>query len=282
MNPALWLLQHSVGVFPIKPHDKVPACKSWDDHQATEAEVVTWQNYGVVLGVLAVVDTDNPDDEHWAQQYVIDTPFRVTTARGLHRYYRQHAPSPKYIHRDGHVIEHRNSGQYVVGPGSTHPSGLVYRAQDWSWRWSDIPFFPDSFEYDDRPFAERSSEDGAPYKLPPVIKAGERHDEMFKLCRSLMARGVPLQAALDACYAVNLTNCVPPLDKQILYKFLRRVEHHQDRHGFQRPSVPFSGDAQQAGWDLAGGLLEIELPVDRVLTIVRSVVPAFDPERTDD
>ena len=269
-----WFLEHSIGVFPIISGGKTPACKSWTDYRATEKEAATWKNYGVILGVLAVVDTDTPEDEAWAQQYLLDTPFMVHTTRGLHRYYRQLAPSPKYIHRDGLTIEHRNVGQYVVGPGSTHPSGLIYRAADWSWKWSDIPYFPEFFCYDDRPPGERGSEDGMPYRLPPRICAGERHDKMFALLRSLLARGVPFDPALEACYAVDQTHCFPPLGKDTLKPYLKRVGKHQHRGDF--------APSPQVGWDLASGLLDAGIPVGQAIVIVRSVTPDFDPGRSDD
>lgn len=271
-TPQEWFLAHSVSVFPIRAGTKTPACASWDDYQAVSAQAARWSSYGVVLGTLAVVDTDDPESEHWVARYCPETPFVVVTARGLHRYYRQRCPSPKYIHRDGLTVEHRNVGQYVIGPGSTHPSGLVYRARDWSWDWRDVPFFPASFDFDDRPQHERASEVGARFRLPPVIRAGERHDELFRLLRSLVARGVRTDDAIRLVLHVNQTHCQPPVDEAELTRYARRVARVRDRATFTRVDGA-------VGVDLASGLLDVGLDVDQVIQLVRSVTPDFDDPR---
>src|SRR5690606_10738565 len=137
--------------------DKVPACKSWDDYTASIDRARRWTNYGVVLGLypgggggLAVVDTDNDDAEAWARRNLIDTPFMVRTGKGMHRYYRVAQDIPNFIHRDGHTIEFRNRGQYVVGPGSIHSTGKLYSTLPWDREFKQIPVFPvDEFVWDD-------------------------------------------------------------------------------------------------------------------------------------
>ncbi len=281
MKPATWFHINGVGLFPLKWRSKEPACK-WLGYQCTPEEPSRFTNYGVRLGQcrdgwLLVVDTDDGEDEAWAEANLPDTPFKVRTARGWHRYYLSHGPVPKFIRRDGHVIECRNQGQYVVGPGSIHPSGAIYTPSDWSWRWSEITLFPLDFIFDDgscgRASAPRDDESvgGQPLRLSSTVVANERHATLHKIMRSMVARGVPIDGAVDACRAENLARCRPPLqDSKDLDRFLRRAYRQQDRAGFVR--------TPRTGWDLAGSLVEIGLSIDAVLVAVRSLDPTFDPE----
>ncbi len=210
-----------VGVFPAS--GKEPACKSWDDYTCTRDQAAGFKNYGVRLGqvpgrpnYLAVLDTDNTDASNWVIDQILaknipDTPFRVLTARGQHRYYVLHAPAPKFIHRDGHTIEFRNAGQYVVGPGSIHLSGAIYTPVAWSWLWEEIPVFPvDSFLFDDGSCGKRSTGTfGEGFEFPDEVRAGERHDQLFRLLRSFKALGVDKTATREIVTLANQTRCRP-------------------------------------------------------------------------
>ena len=278
MTPAEWFHKHGVGVFPLIPGTKQPEV-SFPTYICTSAQAAQFRDYGVRvglgrLGYIVVVDTDNADAEAWAGARLPDTPFKVHTARGHHRYYQATGPLPKFIHRDGHTIESRNQGQYVVGPGSVHASGVIYTASEWSWRWQDIPPFPTDFLWDDRPPFARGSSDGQPLLLPETIHASERHETLHRVMRSLVARCVPLDGALAACHLENLAKCRPPLDDHDeLDRFLRRAYEQKDRADFVR--------TPQTAWDLAGGLIEIGLSVEATLVAVRSVTPDFDPNQPE-
>ena len=274
--PAVWFHDHGIHVFPV--HGKEPAVPkgtSQFDYRCTREEAARMRDYGVPLGLLAVVDTDALDVEAWVAAHAPDTPFKVKTSRGRHRYHRLVGDAPHFIHRDGHTIEFRHRGQYVIGPGSRHPSGAVYAVDEWSWNIRDIPFFPvTDFLFDDRPLAARGSSDGQPLTLPEVVSESERHETLHKIMRSLVARGVPLDGALAACRIENRAKCHPPLEAdEKLDRFLRRAYQQKDRADFVR--------TPQTGWELAGGLLEIGLSVDATLAAVRAVTPDFDPERVD-
>jgi hypothetical protein len=111
---------------------------------------------------------------------------------------------------------------------------------------------------------------GVPLHLPETIVAGARHELMRNLMRSLQARGVGLDGALAACHLENLSKCRPPLDRDALDGYLRRVAGLPDRPTFTR--------TPQTGWELAGSLIDVGLSVAAVLAAVRSVTPGFDPE----
>ncbi len=123
------------------------------------------------------------------------------------------------------------------------------------------------------PTTSGSSGSGEPFVLPETIV--ERHPTLHKLMRALVAHGVPLEGALQTCAAVNRDRCRPPLDDlNELDGFLRRAYRQKDRGNFVR--------SPKTGWDLAGSLVEIGLPIDAVLVAVRSVTPDFDPEKIDE
>jgi hypothetical protein len=287
MSHALWFLDHGIGVFPLRPQSKQPACASWDDYMCSREEANRLRQFGVRLGTLGVLDTDDRDDELWvleqtAHRIFPDTPFLVETGRGFHRYFRLTGPLPKFIHRDGHTMEFRNVGQYVVGPDSLHPSGKKYQALGWSWRWDDIPFFPADFLFDDGSCPSASTNgNGNPFVLPEVIVEKTRHDTLHGLMHSLVSHGVPFKGALAVCRSVNRDRCRPsladrPLDKDVdreLGDFLRRAYHQKDRADFVR--------APKEGWGLAAALLEIGLPVNLALVAVKSIDPTFDPETSE-
>jgi hypothetical protein len=269
MTPILWFYDNRIGIFPLKPREKTPACKSWDDYSCTREQAATFVNYGVRLGPFVVVDSDSTAAESWVATHLPSTPFRVRTARGWHRYYRLLGTIPKLIHRDGLTIECRNHGQYVVGPGSVHPTGFVYVAERWSWRVEDIPFFPSPFQFDDRGVESRGSASGQSFALSEFVEAGERHDEMWKLLRSLMARTVPAEVAISVCQIENLERCRPPIPTNELTTYLRRVS--------KQPHTMEFGPPLQ-GWDLVGRLFEVGLSRTSVRIVAKSLDPDFDPD----
>ncbi len=251
---ALWLFDQGVQVFPLKPRSKEPACY-WQDFRPTRADVARFINYGVPLGLvkdgqgLAVIDTDTTESEAWAVDHVPPTPFMVTTGRGLHRYYRIVRPVPKFIHRDGHTIECRNQGQYVVGPGSYHPSGSVYQSVDWSWRWHELPFLTmDTFNFEDGSCGYRS--DGGtldePYSFPDGVAAGERHHELFKFLRSLKASSNdnPKELVFQFVKMANRKFCRPPVREDYTFeRWLERAWNNPDRPMPEATANdPFEGD----------------------------------------
>lgn len=291
VSQAVWFLDNKIKVFPIKSPDaaagikgKEPDCRSWDDYVCGRSVAAKFQNYGVVLGLLGVIDSDDEATEEWVSKNVPSTPFIVNTARGKHRYYRLITNPPHFIHRNNFTIELRHRGQYVVGPGSVHASGSTYEAFPWSWSITDIPIFPvKDFNFDDRSPHERgTSVEGAPFVLPPAIKAGERHDMMFKLMRSLQARGVELPALLTAIQAENLLKCHPPIDPKELDTYIRRVSKHPDRKGFVKFEVidlTLALGLTEAGLDpttvLSTTGVDLLQPTDLTLDQIDAIIPGM-------
>jgi len=230
-NFAQWFHDERVRIFPIKARSKEPLCRSWDDYTCTREEAGRFINYGVCGSstVIGIVDSDTPQSEAWVAEHCPDTPFKVRTVRGVHRYYRLMYPTPKFIHRSGLTIEFRNQGQYVVGPGSTHPSGAIYQPDDWSWNFLDIPIFPTKdFCFDDRVAAPR--EPGAGFDMPDKVYAGERHDVLFKLLRQYKAWGNTFEATRDMVLLANTQCCEPPVTVDRSFeRWMRRAWANPDR-----------------------------------------------------
>lgn len=254
MNYAQWHFDSGFVVFPLKPRTKEPACRSWDDYTCEREAVTGWPSYGVGLRGWLVVDTDDTPAEQLAAASMPDTPFRVKTARGMHRYYRLVGTKkypidsvPHFIHRDGLTIEARHGqGHYVVGAGSVHPSGAIYRVADWSWNVHDVPFFPvDDIEWDDRPREVRGSIAGEPYRFPEVVRAGERHDQLFRLLRSMKGSGVDRESTRDVVHEANVHRCDPPLaENRDFERWFERQWNKPDR-----PFAPRDSCAEVAGYD---------------------------------
>ena len=127
----------NLSLFPVLPKDKKPAIhwKKYQETHATHDELEAWfgnghaHNIGIATGRLSgivVVDTDTTEGEQWVRENLPAPPFMVRTAKGVHRYYRHPGGrvGNKARIRDG--VDIRGDGGYVLGPGSTHPSGVLY------------------------------------------------------------------------------------------------------------------------------------------------------------
>ncbi len=234
MSHAVWFIDNGIGIFPIKTRSKEPACRSWDDFVATREDAARYSNYGVRLASwLGVIDTDSPESEAFialqiSSGVIPNTPFVVRGARGLHRYYRLNREhTPKFIKREGLTIEFRNAGQYVVGPGSLHPTGVTYVASEWSWRLTDLPIFPADFEFGGD--TNRAIEgDGLAYQMQEV-SSGERHDALYKLLRSLKALGNDKESVWWCVQQANENFCSPPLSSAGLRRWFDRGFDASDR-----------------------------------------------------
>lgn len=247
MNAAVRFFDLGVGVFPIVTPGKTPRCKSWDDYVCSRDEAARFRNYGVRLGPcrlgwLGVADTDNPGAESWAASNLPPTPLTVITGRGIHRYYRIAGDAPKFIYRAGHTIEFRNTGQYVVGPGSVHQSGTIYTAANWSWRWDDLPLFPAAFDFGAPPAPAGGGQLGDGFEFPSEVRAGARHHELFRLLRSLRGLGADQDVARGIVHDANQNRCIPPLPEGADFeRWFQRGWNTPDRPftpGIEIPDLP--------------------------------------------
>jgi len=242
MNPIDFFIANGVHVFPIRPGTKQPDVPKGSSWKGWTKPVTA--PYGVELGTLLVVDGDSAMSTAWIRANCPATPFRVQTGphhdgtegRGVHFYYRAPATAtPPFIHCDKLAIEARRAGQYVVGPGSQHPSRCIYRACDWSWVWYDLPVFPADFPFDDG--CRRTTVAGEPYEVPECVTAGERTHELFRFVRGFKARGASEEMARFAVEQFNRDRCEPPKSETWLSQWFRRAWHQADRPDFGKQQL---------------------------------------------
>ena len=148
---------HALGFSCFPVDGKVPAVpwKAFQETYASAEQYVRWwaegrYNIGIATGRISgvvVVDTDSADAETWAIAHLPRTPMITTTARGKHRYFR-HPKTPvrnkARIHTGTERIslDVRGDGGFVIGPGSTHPTGVRYeRLGTWPDSVDGLPVF---------------------------------------------------------------------------------------------------------------------------------------------
>jgi Bifunctional DNA primase/polymerase, N-terminal/AAA domain len=142
------LVAHGIPVIPLKSRSKAPATEHGAHDASLDPKQITNWAKQFSNGNCAAVATY---DGHWfqdddagtlAERYKADTgrdlpiTLRVKTSRGFHYYFRHDEASRliRYggkensgvIDIPGYKGEARCNYQYVVGPGSVHPSGAVY------------------------------------------------------------------------------------------------------------------------------------------------------------
>jgi hypothetical protein len=162
LDCARWLASRGLYVFAVD-HPSLPHCAGahkpdapcdgkrgkhpcgrWSRDSTTDPERVIRafsgpaRNIGIDCGKsgLLVADEDEPGAlNRYAASVgeILEPTFTVPTSRGAHYYHTQPAGDP-YGNSPGQLaafhIDARGKGGFVVGPGSTHESGHVYRPAD--------------------------------------------------------------------------------------------------------------------------------------------------------
>jgi hypothetical protein len=82
------------------------------------------------------------------------------------------------------------------------------------------------------------------FTVPERIPEGERNATMYRLARSLNARGMSTSAILAALREENKARCEPPLANQELEQIAEHAETQADRPDFQHGAI---GNASESG-----------------------------------
>ena len=232
--------QRGMCVFPLKPKTKDGhLVDSWPKWSTTDVETIVAEfsgrelNYGVDCGKsgLVVIDEDEPGEfERWAVDhgYTIPSTFTVKTAHGRHWYF--HADGTITGNRDaafrGYRINVRGAGGYVLGPGSTHPTGAAYTAGN-DLDPAPLPtWLTDALTGTTGPFATISP----PFELPDVITSSAVHgpptrDEvLYKYACSLRGKGVTVTRAVLAMQEAWKRCEQPPEHPYPLKKALEKID----------------------------------------------------------
>jgi putative DNA primase/helicase len=147
------LVKRGIRIMPLRKRDKVPILKEWKNFATADPDqIAAWArkylncNWGIPTGTefgFFVVDDDGEIGaktiEDWSTAYGESWKQTLTcaSANGLHFYYMigqvDIRNSAKKI---APGIDIRGEGGQVVAPGSTHPTGHVYRIVN------DLPIAP--------------------------------------------------------------------------------------------------------------------------------------------
>jgi putative DNA primase/helicase len=144
IDSVLDSLEFGLAIFPLGERDKRPVYGGGCRNAARSRPRVLshWQqhpnhNYGIATGKLIfVVDIDGlPGETSWqalcAQHGPLPPTVTVITAKGRHLYFKTNGVLlGNSVGKLGPGIDVRGDGGYVVGAGSVHPSGHVYRYAD--------------------------------------------------------------------------------------------------------------------------------------------------------
>ncbi len=124
-------------IFPVDPATKRPLIKAWD-RLAEEREQGDWPAYGIPTGdlnAIVVIDVDfrNGGEDSWVSlyhEYNLFSTYSVKTGGGGRHYYykipRAGIRGCKLVKHGYPGIDFQATGQFVIGPGSLHPSGSRY------------------------------------------------------------------------------------------------------------------------------------------------------------
>lgn len=172
LDRAVYWWGMGVSVIPLKPRGKTPLLKTWTpyrDRRPALDELRSWflgqdyKNLGVIAARgLVVLDFDNI--EYFRVFCSIAAPpatYQVETARGVHLYYWLDEP----VSQQNLGWVEVKSGGYVVGAGSVHPTGHIYRDNGLSI--SRVKSLADVISPDLLPHTEQGQPDARPAAPPP-------------------------------------------------------------------------------------------------------------------
>ena len=196
----------------LKKGEKIPIEKwkennySYDDLKLIKHREIN-KNYGVVLGNgLIVIDADTKRLNDIIIEKFPKT-FTVKTKNGFHYYYYCDDFEQKRVLNDkeGHLGEIQTKGQYVVGEGSIHPSGIVYSVSN------DIPIVKIERSFIDEHLKKYYS--SLKIDKKQIIKEGSnkgnRNDDLFKLACEYVKKGITKEEVSIILNGINQKNKIP-------------------------------------------------------------------------
>jgi Bifunctional DNA primase/polymerase, N-terminal/AAA domain/Primase C terminal 1 (PriCT-1) len=210
-------------------------------------------NVGIVTGAvsgLVVLDADGPEGlESLTALGVPATTWLSKTARGYHAFFK--APDGQRV--DGRVgfmpgLDVRGEGGYVVVPPSIHSSGVRYEwltAPDQQ----DLAPLPRTVQtLLSAPHARGNGAAPSGLRVPGVIPAGARNDELFRLARRIRLPGLSRDELLAVLSTINRQRCDPPLSEAEVATIVDKAMTQPNRSDFvagEKESIkPTLGQAQ--------------------------------------
>jgi putative DNA primase/helicase len=280
-------------VIPVNDH-KQPLCDwgQWRYGGQTESavtELFSRPSYGLALllwpaSALVVIDRDGPHAEQTWLSTGIVTPqtARVYTPHGVHDYYRMPpGVDCDEVDRKVRIVTARECGcvkpcgvdilvkGYTVAP----PTPRYREDPDCLLEPSMIACLPNAVLDLMRHATADDNDHG--FTVGEKINDGERNSTLYRMARSLKAKGLSFPAILAALKAENEARCQPPLAAEEVEQIARHAFEQPDRPAFAandngdastgEPQAKGSGDALDLSEAVVDyrEMLSLELPERR-------------------
>ena len=247
--------QFHFSVFPCRPRGKEPLTKHGlkEANQDAAAIRAWWKRWprasvGIATGAasgIVVLDVDAKADGRETlamledeQGRLPETPTVLTGGGGQHLYFRDPGGIRNSAGRLGAGLDVRGDGGYVIAPPSIHPNGNEYR-------W-EVSSRIGEVELPDVPLwlLERMKPRAAErFELPAKVSEGKRNDTLYRLGRSLRARGLAEPEILAALTAANGQRCDPPLPVREIAEIAQSAATEPNRRDFGRTQAASDGRA---------------------------------------
>jgi bifunctional DNA primase/polymerase-like protein/primase-like protein len=210
-------------------HDPLTLRDWWEVWADANVAVVT----GVASGVI-VLDVDGePGTRTLGTLPSLPASWHSRTGRGEHYWFRHPGGVVPNAVRLRPGLDLRGDGGYVVVPPSRHATGRPYE-------WVVGP--EDATLADPPPWLlelvrpTRQSEK-TPSTQPPQVYEGARNETLYRLARSLKAKGLSVPAMSAALRAENETRCVPPLPPSEVDSIVQHAATQPDHVTFVAPAL---------------------------------------------
>jgi hypothetical protein len=259
---AIAYARRGIGVFPV--HDiegdrqcscgkldcpsggKHPRLKDWQTLATTdEDQLAHWwgdwprANVGIKCGAgsnLTVLDVDGDEGRATLRTLELErgelpeTPVAITGSGGAHYYFTFEEGLQNAV-RFAPGLDIRTEGGLVVGVGSKTKRPYTWEAAFALGDDLKPARMPDWLASLIRA-ANAPAVGGARLMLPAQIPAGERNNWLYKLARSLKARGMSAAAIGLAVQSENSTRCSPPMSDDEVRQLVDHATTEPDQKGF--------------------------------------------------
>lgn len=266
LRHAIAYARHGMRVFPVHEIEregcscgklacpsagKHPRIKDWQilatcDESEISAWWKTWpgSNIGVACGEasnVTVLDVDG-DEGRWQLRdlegengELPETPVAITGSGGAHYYFAFEAGLGNAV-KFAPGLDVRTEGGLVVGVGSRTKQPYRWEAAFTLGSEGLMPARMPQWLADKIKSASVPQTNGH-LVLPGAIPAGERNNWLYRLTRSLKARGMGTGAILLAVQSENATRCSPPMPDDEIRALVEHATTELDQRGFQAQAV---------------------------------------------
>ena len=217
------LAARGLHVFRVRLGDKRPVAQGWQAEATTDPAIVAKlfaadDNIGIRTGERSrcfVLDIDGEEGETSLfaleeRHEPLPTTLAVETPNGVHYYFRWRPGLRNSAGQVGPGVDIRAEGGFVVGPGSLHPSGGIYRLVDDApiagapgWLLSAIDVA--------KPAKNGRSAEYWRDHVAATFSEGQRNQRVAQITGHLLRRHVDPHVVRELLIGWNATHCEPPL-----------------------------------------------------------------------